>query len=108
MVVGESSINCSFLGFTVISSVLTLKFIASRFTVPATYLGGSWVAIVVAPASQPAVLSCAKSGHQVCEGRHRPGLVLPELSSKPFVADAVFKSCNCLCVRAIDYLIFLG
>ena len=107
--VAESGIDRHLLGVAAISSIAALVvLVAPRFSVSIARLGGAWVAIMVASTSQLAVLTCAKSSHQVCEGCHRPRLFLSELSSEPFIVDTVLKGIYCLRVRAIYYLIFLG
>ena len=63
--------------------VLTFVFIAPWLPVAIPDFGCTWVA--GAASCQPAILSCAKAGHEACQCGHCSWLFLAEVSGEPFV-----------------------
>ena len=85
----ESGVDCRV--FWVVVIVLALVFIAAELAVAVLNLRGACLAGSVFGASQPAILTRAKAGHECHEGCHRFWLFSAEVAGDPFVTDAMFK-----------------
>ena len=87
----EPGVNCSVIG--VIAIALAFVSIALELAGVVFGLGGACLVGCFFAAGQPAVLTCAKAGHECCEGCHGFRLFLAEVAGEPFVTDAVFEGC---------------
>ena len=61
-----------------------------------------------ATASQPAVLSRAKAGHECHEGHHGLRFFLAEVSGEPLVADIMLKGRQGFGVRTVNDLVLFS
>ena len=85
----ESGVDCRAHRVVILDSALF--FVMARFPVSISEFGCSRVA--GAASCQPAILSCAKAGHEACQCGHCSWLFLVEVSGEPFVSDTMFESC---------------
>jgi len=85
----ESGVDCSVVGIVTIASAFVS--VTSELAVAVLNLRGACLAGCVFATSQPAILTCAKAGHECREGCHRFRLVLAEVAGERFVVDAMFK-----------------
>ena len=85
----ESGVDCRVIGVVAIASAFVS--IASELAVAIFALGGAYFTCCVFATGQPTILTRTKAGHECREGCHGLRLFLAEVTSEPFVADAVLK-----------------
>ena len=86
----------------------TLVSIASGLAIVVVDIRGTGIDWRGATASQPAILTRAKVGHECREGRHGLWFFLAEVSSEPLIVDIMLKGRQGFGVRTIDYLVLFG
>ena len=85
----ESGVNSGVISVVAIASAFVS--VAPELAGAVLGLGGAYLTGCVFAMSQPAVLTRAKAGHECRKGCHGLRLFLAEVSSEPFVTDAMLK-----------------
>ena len=80
-------------------------FASSWLAIAVPSFGGAKVAGAIASMSKLAVLSRAKAGHECGKSCHGLRLFLAEVSSEPFVTDAMFKGREGFDIRTVGNLV---
>ena len=102
----ESGVDHHVFGIFIVAS--TLVFVVSWPTFAISGFGGARVAGDVASTSEPAVFSCAKAGHECGKSCHGLRLFLAEVSSEPFITNAMFKGREGFNIRTVDNLVLFN
>ena len=87
----ESGIECRIISVVIVVS--THVSVASGLVIAISGFRGAGVACIVFATGQPTILTRTKVGHECHEVRHGFWLLLAEVASEPFVADAMLESC---------------